>query len=1761
MRKFLSVSVFIVFVILFSACSEGNPGGVQGRVDLNLANELASKDLGGTTVRLKGTNTTTTTDANGNFSLKNIKSGKYTFTVSREDYETVEVDLEIEEYSIIPLNVVLPYSFGVFKGRFSSDDAELTNATLELTDSEGKKHTAEIGKFGVFKFDKLAEDEYSAEMIAEGFTPYIFEVEIEKDKVLDIGNVSLGFNLGGVSGKISPEDGGPGSGFSVQLLKEDTVLTETQSGSDGAFRFSGIEEGDYSLLCSKDGYVPYRQDIFVERNRTVDLGTVSVLPGGADQGIITVVAYMEDKNPDGNSGITVTVLDNSDKTIASHVSDSFGKFRFVVTSGRYKLVFSRTEYNSVESTDVTVEEGKVTELEPVVMTRKTTEVYGYITLPGSEKLSGAVVNIDGAKAVTDSNGFYDLTVPVGTRNISITIENYETFTGTIVVPEDDELEYDKVLAPLPATLEGFAELEDEEIYIGIKVTLTQTDGDEVGWVAMTETKDTGYFRVDAIPYGVYRMEVEYPGFATMTVNDLDFHPNQKKVFEHKLTLVKVPTTGSLYGYAALSDSPDKAGITVSAIMHEGPTTTVTTAVNGTYVFPTLAPGIYDIQFTRHSYLTRVIEDITVEVGHPKKIEEDIILQRASGLIAGTAQLQGWSSHEGVKVELLGDYTDGDANPPIIATTDGNGSFSMTAPIEQNYTGLKIYKDQDFETYYYNANFQTTAGATYRPVFGETVGDPKILIQLKATVKGKVTINGAVNHSGILVELHSKWTSDVPETFTDTEGNYQFNHVPITDLVDGSNYIVRGSFHQCGEDVREATVVPGEFSGVDSFMLFPNSGSVTGTARLKNMTNHSGITVALIPDPSNVPATTYHAMTNSSGSYSFGSVLAGDYTLSAVKTGWDGAEITTPVTVETFSSATVSSVMELVDSAKPVITQFLINGGSELTTQTESAKVIVTVSASDSGSGLDKVMLSENSDFSGAVWQDYSYQSIYHFAPGDGPRTLYTKVKDKAGNESTSHMAQITLVNVPDMANLVEYLEGLGVGWMVNKNVAIEKNTYLVDRSVVVLEGYKMTIQPGTIFYFKNDVNITVLGWIQASGTETQKIQFRPFEEGDTYKVIIETDNTQIVPPEMISKMKDAASQRSAAYAVFADGFFEDLKDSHYSGDTVHTITKPANGNNVFEHFSISGENSLIDVKGTAYFADFILTTLSANIGTYSIDNSTTTAIKPYAELIRGTLEKAGDQYSSKAHASMTDVVVTESSGFVGGFFSGSNCEFNSIFAIYSVFNGCEISGEYQAAGIDDSILIDSVINGSAYIFDSTFENSEVKGEAKINNTKILDSVFTGDDSSSFQGAGIFMTGSTVEGYLHGLFLSSHQIAGRKGGGTPSPSSCVETSECFSGHECIDNKCILMDVTFSHKTVFSETVFAFNTIRNNGFNGFKVYTPNLKLFYNNIYGHALKDIMLYAYMKVSQDEYGGGSYPPEYPGAIDRKPFVEGGDSPVIARGNWFGTVNESVIAAKIHDKLNDAANFGIISEVKYKPYALEAVTPYIVPQTYYFGGTKIVNSFTSNDLSDEQTVKVESGRTASISVTGGTIVKNGTDAGTSTTLANNDKIRFKRGETSRVEITATVDGETIKNQMVFLSDCVDSEGSGLTYKEYAPARLCKTSNNGDVVYNTENGMLWETSLKSGNRNDAYSNCENLTHGGISGWYLPHFNQIQLANHDSHPSFIAGSNSSLWSQNHHWTTNEMGFRMQTEKYGVPVWIANGFSFSNSNNYLCLNYLNE
>jgi hypothetical protein len=86
----------------------------------------------------------------------------------------------------------------------------------------------------------------------------------------------------------------------------------------------------------------------------------------------------------------------------------------------------------------------------------------------------------------------------------------------------------------------------------------------------------------------------------------------------------------------------------------------------------------------------------------------------------------------------------------------------------------------------------------------------------------------------------------------------------------------------------------------------------------------------------------------------------------------------------------------VDTTAPAGGGLSINSGFAYTASTS---VTLTVSATDALSGLNEMMVSNNYDFSGASWEDYTASKLWTLTSGDGTKAVYIKFKDLAGNIS------------------------------------------------------------------------------------------------------------------------------------------------------------------------------------------------------------------------------------------------------------------------------------------------------------------------------------------------------------------------------------------------------------------------------------------------------------------------------------------------------------------------------------------------------------------------------------------------------------------------------------------------------------------------------------------------------------------------------------------------------------------------------------------
>lgn len=138
---------------------------------------------------------------------------------------------------------------------------------------------------------------------------------------------------------------------------------------------------------------------------------------------------------------------------------------------------------------------------------------------------------------------------------------------------------------------------------------------------------------------------------------------------------------------------------------------------------------------------------------------------------------------------------------------------------------------------------------------------------------------------------------------------------------------------------------------------------------------------------------------------------------------------------------------VVDIQAPYNGLLAINSGVEVT---NSRTIELSISAIDIISGVDKMLISEKADFSDSQWENYATSKTFILSTGDGQKTIYTKFKDLAGNESTAiatdtiflgeHFANSNVNNpsvnpVSQTERSIDKLADLGLTLEVSENIS------------------------------------------------------------------------------------------------------------------------------------------------------------------------------------------------------------------------------------------------------------------------------------------------------------------------------------------------------------------------------------------------------------------------------------------------------------------------------------------------------------------------------------------------------------------------------------------------------------------------------------------------------------------------------------------------------------------------------------------------------
>jgi hypothetical protein len=99
---------------------------------------------------------------------------------------------------------------------------------------------------------------------------------------------------------------------------------------------------------------------------------------------------------------------------------------------------------------------------------------------------------------------------------------------------------------------------------------------------------------------------------------------------------------------------------------------------------------------------------------------------------------------------------------------------------------------------------------------------------------------------------------------------------------------------------------------------------------------------------------------------------------------------------------------ILDTTSPGGPSIEINDGAQ---KTDSTKVTLKINANDDTSGVYQISFS-NDGLTWSDWENYTQTLLYTLPEGDGTKTIYFKVKDKAGNTAGPVSADIILDTTP-----------------------------------------------------------------------------------------------------------------------------------------------------------------------------------------------------------------------------------------------------------------------------------------------------------------------------------------------------------------------------------------------------------------------------------------------------------------------------------------------------------------------------------------------------------------------------------------------------------------------------------------------------------------------------------------------------------------------------------------------------------------------------
>ena len=700
-------------------------------------------------------------------------------------------------------------------------NAPLAGVTVTVTDGAGNTQTSVTDASGVYAFADLPMGDYTiSETQPAGYgsgavTPSnTIAVTLDVVSPDSIGN-DFSETVGTIAGSVFVDGTlNPIAGVQVTLTGTDAngapVTATTVTLADGTYQFAGLLAGDYTITETQPGgYAPGE----VTPANTIP---IALAAGGNSAGndfsetvgtIAGSVFVDGTLNPIAGVQVTLTGTDaNGAPVTATTVTLADGTYQFAgLLAGDYTITETQpagygqgqTRPTDVDSVGLAAGQN-VTDID---FSETVASVSGRVYLDGSGNgISGVTIHLTGVDVFGNSVNLSTVTAADGTYMFEGLAGGDFTLTETQPSYADGTVEPDNTIAiEVPsgwaysgndfsesaATISGSVSLDGTGAALpGVTITLDGITSDGQQFSASTTTAADGSYMFNEVPLGQYTVtetqpvgrgegSVEPDDIITVVIAAGGDHPNNN--FTETTGIVSI--TGSVWldhtmtplaGVTITLTGVDDFGNPVSA--------TLTTGVDGTYMFAGLVSGQYTVSETQpilygdgehqptNTYAVPAAAGATIT---------NIDFSESAATISGRVFVDGTDIPlAGVVVQLTG--TDGLGNPVTLSTaTDTNGNYQFTDLAAGTYTVTETqpasFGDGTVNPANVIQHVDVAAGAT---VAGNNFSEAP------GSISGRVFVaatNGPIG--GVTVQLLNSNGTVIATATTAADGSYHFGGLP------------------------------------------------------------------------------------------------------------------------------------------------------------------------------------------------------------------------------------------------------------------------------------------------------------------------------------------------------------------------------------------------------------------------------------------------------------------------------------------------------------------------------------------------------------------------------------------------------------------------------------------------------------------------------------------------------------------------------------------------------------------------------------------------------------------------------------------------------------------------------------------------------------------------------------------------------------------------------------------------------------------------